>query len=136
MTGTSPRPEERLRAAPPCYHWLEMARLHVTVNELARELDYVLAHLQRGGEVLLERGGEVVARIVPAGAGPVERDGTDEERRLALAADPFEPVSPSMDAAISLLRSRAAGGAPFDTWDELAREEELLEMLAAEGLAD
>lgn len=113
-----------------------MARLYLTVDELPRELDYVLAHLQRGGEVLLERGSETVARLVLPGERPSVVRSIEPERRVPVAADPFDPVPPSMDAAISLLRARAAGGAPFDTWDELAREEEFLEMLAAEGLAD
>jgi antitoxin (DNA-binding transcriptional repressor) of toxin-antitoxin stability system len=113
-----------------------MARLHIDVTELPAELDYALAHLQRGGEVLLERDGQVVARLASADAKELRRDEPEQGRRLPVMLDPFEPGPPSMDAAISLLRARAAGGTPFDAWDELAREEEFLEMLAAEELGD
>ncbi len=115
-----------------------MARLHLTVDELQRELDTALGILNRGGEVLLERDGEVIARLELAGE-RAKADSTETptpfSSRLGFdALDTAAVASP--EAAMSLLRARAAGGAPFDEWNELAREEEFLAMLAGEEFPD
>jgi len=119
-----------------------MARLHLSADELQRELDTALGILNRGGEVLLERDGEVIARVELAGEGTKTTTAESQSQTPAPSAPPrffdaFEAaggVSP--EAAMSLLRARAAGGAPFDEWNELAQEEEFLAMLAGEEFPD
>lgn len=115
-----------------------MARLHLDVDELAREIDLALAHIARGGEVLLERGGHVVARLAPVGEGAGPAGGALPFDPAALIAS-FDQVDTSAAATpnpFAAMAARGHAGGPAQAlaegWDELSREEEFLELLAGE----
>ena len=107
-----------------------MARLHIDIANIEQELDIALGVLRTGGQVLLERNGSVIAELVVPGTNRASRAAAlpgDMLGAMPIAAaegrDPF-------DAAMDVLR--AQGAHSMETWDELNREEALLEYLASE----
>jgi len=103
-----------------------MARLHVDINDLRDDLEMALGLIRRGGQVMIEREGHVVAELVaPGGAA------RPAQEHSVPAADFF--ASPeAMGTVASLLRAQGGVELPAEIWDELNREEALLEMLAEE----
>lgn len=110
-----------------------MARLHIDVSELAQDLDLALEQLARGNEVLLERAGEVVARLVLPTETPQKPTAARPQDMAAFATDAPQTEDAALANAMAVLR-RAGEMVPtsLDAWDELSREEEFLEMLAQE----
>lgn len=114
-----------------------MARLHIDIEELPRELDFALAHMARGGEVLLEQGGRVVARLAPAvEAATAPRPAPFDPSALMASFDTVDDPDgavPNPFAAMAMFGHPGEPGQSLaEGWDELAREEEFLEMLAGE----
>lgn len=110
-----------------------MARLHIDVSELAQDLDLALEQLARGNEVLLERAGEVVARLVLPTGTPQKPLAAGPPDMAAFATGALQTEDAALANAMAVLR-RAGEIVPtsLDAWDELSREEEFLEMLAQE----
>jgi len=110
-----------------------MARLHIDVTELAEELSAALEQLARGNEVLLERDGEVVARLVLPGEVPSSRGAASTGGMAAFASGGLQAGADPMGLAMEVLRRAGEmNPAGLDAWDELNREEQFLEMLAEE----
>jgi prevent-host-death family protein len=63
----------------------------VTVHEAKTHLSRLLRRVQLGEEVVISRGGEPVARLVPIG-GPVERRFGVDEGRFEVPADFDAPL--------------------------------------------
>lgn len=111
-----------------------MARLHIDVGRLAAEFPLALEVLAHGGDVLLERDGAVVAELVLPAA--TRGEGRSDRPSAAFAGGPslppFEPGGNAANVAMDLLRTQATHAQSMEMWDELSREEELLEYLASE----
>jgi prevent-host-death family protein len=83
----------------------------VSIRTLNQETSKVLARVKRGEEITLTERGEVIARIVPASAGPLDALISAGRVQPATAHGPAPrpmiPMHGSLDAGTLLARMRA-----------------------------
>ena len=109
-----------------------MSRLHIDLNQLAGDLDLALQVIARGGDVLLERAGQVVAALVAPGYEHAAAPAPVPPMPGDILPPPYAPDADAAAVAMDLLRTQAVHARSMEIWDELSREEELLEYLASE----